>query len=101
MLLSIRELAIGLAERQLVELAIGLAERQVDEVVAVFYRHPKHVLQRRLARARAVVSGQRATSITIGRPISRARQSPYIRSFGEVSDGSCKARASSWRFWLV
>jgi glycosyltransferase involved in cell wall biosynthesis len=48
-LLLIRELSHGGAERQLVELALGLSRRSVDVSVAVFYSHPDSDPQRRLA----------------------------------------------------
>lgn len=50
-LLLIRELAWGGAERQMVELACGLARRGVDVAVAVFYRHDGAPLELQLARA--------------------------------------------------
>jgi glycosyltransferase involved in cell wall biosynthesis len=49
-LLLIRELAFGGADRQLAQLAIGLARRGIPVTVAVFYSRPRDPLERELAR---------------------------------------------------
>jgi glycosyltransferase involved in cell wall biosynthesis len=54
-LLLIRELAYGGADRQLAQLAVGLARRSIPVTVAVFYSRPTDPLEQELARAGVTV----------------------------------------------